>query len=327
MAISKKSWLGIGLETVPGTALATPSKFIPTKSIVKGTQHKQRMNDERGDRNANYDVVATTREGDGDPKGDYYNDTSPYFLFGFMGADTVTQPDATHVPTVYRHTLGWADTLPTFTLFKSYDGELYTMPFSVVEKVTLKYSTKDKLLEIDSTIKGLFPVHYTGAPITPTFSTVKPFPGYLPVLTITAGATTDISELTLEMEQKLDLFYGGGGSQDFIKIDPGERKASLSFTARFDSETPIYSRWRTAQDDTLHIVFTGPLIANSGASGTPPNTDYNQSLDINIPVFDYDEATPDLSQDAVMLKAKGTIRPVSGSLFSVVVQNTVAQYN
>lgn len=327
-SISKKSWLGIALESPSYTAATAPANFIPTKSLIKGGWKPEYLNEERGDRNANYGVVLTTREGMGDPKGPYYNDYHPYFILGMMGADNVSQPDAAHAATVYKHTFAWADIPPTFTVFKSYDAGVYYMPGTVVDKLTFKFAAEAKLLECEPDLKGFYPVKYVGAPITPTFSTLTPFPGYAPTIVMAGGgASSDIHEMTLVVEQKVTPWYGAGGSPDIIRFDFGERKATLEFTARFDNPTLIYDRWRVGQTDSCHITFRGPLIANSGPSGTPPNTDYFQTLDINIGTISYDSAEPDLSKENVQIKCKATVIPTAGVLFTCFVQNSVAQYN
>lgn len=327
MSISKKSYLAIAKETTPYTPATTASQYIPTKSIVKGGWKPIYMDEERGDRNANYDAVLTTREGDGDPKGPWYNDTSGYFLFGFMGADAVSQPDAAHVPTVYKHTLTFADNPPTFTLFKSYDAVVHQMAGTAVEKVVLKFAADAKLLECEATVKGLYPTVYGGAPLTPAFSTVKPIPGYAPTIVMTNGASSDITEWTLTLEQKITPWYGASGSPDFVRWDFGERKATLEFSARFDVPANIYDVWRLGNRDTCHITFQGALIANSGGSGVPPNTNYFQTLDINIGTLVYDQVEPKLDKDNVMLHAKCTVIPTSGAMFTSYIQNTLAAYN
>lgn len=328
MSISKKSALAIAKETTPYTAMTVPSSngWIPTKSIVKGGWKPEYLNEERGDRNENYGVVLTTREGDGDPKGPWYNDTSGYFLYGFMGSDTVTQPDATHVPTVYKHTLAFADNPPTFTVFKSYDANLYSMAGTIVEKVTLKYSAAGKLLECDAAIKGLYPVPYTGA-WTPAFSTVKPIPGYAPTVTMSGGTSSDIQEWTLTMEQKVTPWFGSSGQPDFTRWDFGGRKATLELVARFDNAASIYDVWRLGNTDTCTVNFQGALIANSGGSGTPPNTNYFQVLNIVIGTLAYDQGEPALDKDNVTIKMKATVIPTAGAMFTAYIQNTLAAYN
>jgi hypothetical protein len=328
-SISKKAWLAVAVESPSYTAKTAPGTpgYIPAKTAVKGGWKPEYLDEERGDRNANYGVVLTTREGDADPKGPYYNDTSPYWFLGFMGTDTVSQPDSAHAPTVYKHTFSWADVPPTFTVFKSYDAAVYYMTGSVVEKVVLKFSAEAKLLECEATLKGFYPVKYTGGPLTPSFTTLLPFPGYNPTIVMTHGASSDINEMTLTMEQKVTAWYGAGGSPDIIRFDFGERKATVEFQARFDDPTAIFDLWRLGQTDTLHLTFQGALIVNSGPSGTPPNTPYYQTLDINIGTISYESAELDTSKDNVMIKAKATVIPTGGSMFSLFVQNTITAYS
>jgi hypothetical protein len=78
MAISKKAWTGIAREATPGTAVMTPSKYIPTKTTFKGGKKREYLNEERGTRDGNYGVVDSVRQSTIDMKGPYYNDVHPY---------------------------------------------------------------------------------------------------------------------------------------------------------------------------------------------------------------------------------------------------------
>ncbi|GHO44516.1 phage tail tube protein [Ktedonospora formicarum] len=319
-ALSKKSWLALNFEPVPGTAQLTTPVFHPTKSVLKGTKKTEYMDDERGTRDANYNFVETTREGGCDPKGNWYNDTSPYFLIAAMGAITSSQPDATNAPTVYKHNIEMADTPPSLTLIKSYHSKIYYMAYSAVEKLTLKFSSDGKLLECDTSIKGLFPIEYTGASFTPTFSTVRPFAGYAPTITLNAAASKDISEFQLELSQKLDLWHAIDGNPDFDVIYYGERSVSLDYTARFDTDV-IYQRFLQGLTDSININIKGDRIAQNGP------TNYYQELDLTIPNVHYDSMEHDLGKENVLVKAKATALALPGDpVLSAYVQNTVQKY-
>lgn len=324
MAISKKSWTGVGVEGTPGTNITTPTLYVPTKSTMKGQWHSEYLNEERGTRDANYDRVLTTREGSVDLKGPWYNDAHGYYLIGALGADTVTQPDATHVPTAYLHTIALADTPPVLGVFKSVDAAVYYAGYSAVEKISFKFDAKGKLLEFDTGLKSLYPIPATGGTFagsfTPTYSTVKPFAGYAPTITLSGGATTDIDEATISFEQKITMWYAANGNPDYTKIYFGERKAHVDFTARFDNTTN-FDKWRLGNDDSFLIVFNGAAI---GAFG---GTTYYQSLTLNLPKIGYDSMEHDLGKDNVLIKAKATARPQNGvALIAAAVQNTVASY-
>ncbi len=326
MAISKKSWAGIAVEATPGTAMTSPTKFLPCKSILKGTRKQEYLNEERGTRDGNYGAVSTTRDGDWNPSGPWYNDVTPYLLICALGADTVSQPDASHVPTVYKHSVALADVPPSLTVFKSYDAAVYYAAYSVLEKFGLKFAADGKLLEFSSGFKTLFPVKYTGSMITPSFSTLLPFAGYAPTLTLNGASTSDIDEVSIDFEQKVTEWYPIAGSPDWAKAYFGERTVKLDFTARFDVSTFYDTYWISQQQGSFQFDVQGALIANSGGSGTPPNTNYYEELNMTIANINFDSFEHDLGKDNVLVKVKGTGIVNGGTLISAWVQNTVDSY-
>lgn len=327
-AISKKSFLAASLEAVSGTLAATQQYYVPCKSVMKGVQRDEKMSEERGTRDDNNDRVQTTRDGSTDPKGAWYNDTSPIWLFGITGLPTASQPDSTHAPTVYKQTIptSFSDIPPTLSLWKSYHRVTYYTASAAVKKVTLKW-TVDKGLECDVDLFHLFPTKYVGSTLTPTFSSVRAFSGYMPTITTADGATTDVEECTMTIEQDVKPWFAPNGTPDFTRLDFGARKCTIDLTARFDLDTGNpYLRFLDFQDDSLTFDIKGALIVNSGGSGTPPNTNYYQELSLTFGTVGYDSGEHDLGKDNVLVKMKGTVRPTSGALFTGFVQNTVAQY-
>lgn len=319
MAISKKSWLAVGVESTPGTALTTPTVYIPCKSLMKGTKKREQLKEERGTRDAIYGIVDTTREGSTDPKGPWYNDTSPYLLLGALGSVATTQPDATNVPLVKKHTFSLADNPKTLTLFKGYDAVVYVGAYACVEKLVIKINSEGKTIECDSTLKHLFPVQYTGSTLTPTFSQVQPFAGYAAGITLGGSSTTDIDEIQIEFDQKLTMWYPAGGTQDFVTVYFGERSVKVDFTARFDTAA-LYNHFLNRTDDSLVVDVKGAQI------GSFSGTNYYQELNISVPVISYDTIDHDLGKDNVLIKAKATAIAGTSNLISAFVQNTVSSY-
>jgi hypothetical protein len=316
MAISKKTWTGIARETTPGTAVMTPSKFIPTKTTFKGGKKREYLNEERGDRNANYGVVDSVRQSSVDMKGPYYNDVSPILFWAGMGLPTTTQPAISTDPTVYKHTFNLADVPPSYTINRSLDAVTYYVPYSVLEKWTLHFTTDGKLLELDGTWLGLW-AQTNASPPTPTYSTLLPFAGYAPTIKFVDNVvSTDVTDLQIDYSQKITLWYPANGTQDFVTVYYGERDLKCEFTARFDNTT-IYDRWRNNTNDSLTLDFQGPVISNT----------YHQELSINLPTISYDTVEHDTGKDNVMIKAKATaLVPPGSSLITGFVQNTVASY-
>lgn len=327
MSLSKKSHLSACLEAVSGTAATAPQLYIPCKSNFKAKVNRIYPPEERGTRDGNYVVEESTQFDDVDVKGAWYNDTFALFLIGLLGADTPTQPDVTGVPTVWKHTIALSDIPQTLTLWKSYDVQDYFVKGAGVSKLSLKNAADNKLVEADWTLKSNRHQKWAGAALAPTYSTLKPFVGYKPVIKINGVQSLDLTEFDIEIDQKVDPFYAVGGGADFSKLYFGERTAKVNFTARFDATT-LYDNYENGTDVHFNFLCQGALIGNSGGGGTPPNTDYYQELEFDFPIVGFDEVEHDLSKDIVEIKGKCTARPgaTANSLLTAYIQNTIAAY-
>lgn len=332
MGLSKLSYIAACLETTPGTQATAPQLYIPCKSNLKNKRKPVYPPEERGNRDGNYVRRDTVLHSEWDVKGAFYPDSFGLFLIGFMGSDTPTQPDATHAPTVYKHTLGFASTPPSLSFWKNYDPQLYQSAYNIVEKVQFKIAADGKLVDMDISGKGNSFKTSSYVP-TVSFSTVNPFQGYLPTIKVAKSGsstvqTSDIEELTIDLEQKATLWFPISGSPEYAKVYFGERTAKIDFTARFDTTATIWDHFNAGED--MHFTFDmlGDLIVNSGPSGTPPNTDYFHELNLDFPIVGLDEADHDLGKDMVTFKAKGVARPgaVANSTFSAFLQNTISAY-
>lgn len=262
MAISKKAWTGIAKEVTPGTLVQPPTKFIPTKTVFKGGKKREYLNEERGDRNANYGVVDSVRQSSIEMKGPYYPDTSPIIMWGGMGLPSSAQPDSAGAPNVWKHTFQLQDIPPSYTITRSMDSRTYSVAYSAVEKWSLHFTADGKLLELDGTWLGLFAQLYNSPP-TPTYSTALPMAGYAPTIKFVDGATSmDVSDMQIDFEQKLLLWYPASGSPDFVTVYYGERSFKVDVTARFDNDT-LYQRWRNNVMDSLNFDVLGAQIGKT----------------------------------------------------------------
>lgn len=262
MSISKKAWTGTAKEATAGTAIIIPTQFLPTKTVFKGGRKREYLNEERGDRNANYGVVDSVRQSAIDMKGPYYNDVGPILLWAGMGLPSSTQPDATNVPTVYKHAFQLQDIPPSYTINRSLDVKTYYIPYAVLEKWVLHFTADGKLLELDGNWVGLW-AQPNASPPTPSYSTLLPFAGYAPTIKFVDGAvSTDVDDLQIEFDQKIGLWFPANGAQDFVTAYFGERSIKVDFTARFDNTT-IYDRWRSQTMDKLTFDVQGLNIGKT----------------------------------------------------------------
>jgi hypothetical protein len=319
MAVSKKVWLGVATEATSGTAIATPTVFIPTKASFKNQTKYVYANDDRGTRDANNARVATVRLSSWDSKGNWYNDTSPYLLLAMMGLDTPSQPAVGTDPTVWSHALTLADVPKTLTLSRQLDAvTAYQSAYGAVEKMSFKWNADGKLLECDSTLTARYAAKIANL-TRPADTTVLPFAGYLPTISLFGSQSTDIEDMQIDVEQKVEAWYGSGGSQgqNFDKVYFGDRTAKLSFTARFDTTTLMDDFDATTEGQVI-VTFTGQVISHT----------YNESLIFTFPIVGFDTADIDTSKNNIGVKVTATARPGTAvnSLFTATVQNTVASY-
>lgn len=262
MAISKKAWTGTAKEATPGTLVQPPTKFIPTKTVFKGGKKREFLNEERGDRNANYGVVDSVRQSSIEMKGPYYPDVSPIMLWAGMGLPSSAQPDSVNVPTIWKHTFQLQDIPPTYSISRNLDARAYTIAYSALDKWTLHFTADGKLLELDSTWLGMFAQIYASPPV-PSYSTVLPMAGYAPTIKFVDNVlSSDIADMQITFEQKLLLWYPANGSPDFVTVYFGERMFKVDITARFDNDT-LYQRWRNNTVDSLTFDVLGAQIGKT----------------------------------------------------------------
>lgn len=262
MAISKKTWTGTAKEATPGTAITPPTQYHPTKAVFKGTKKREYLNEERGDRNANYGVVDSIRQSSIEMTGPYYPDVGPIQLWGWAGLPTSAQPAATTNPTVWQHTFALADIPPSYTVARNLDARAYTVPYSVVEKLDFQFAAEGKLFEVKSSWVGMFAQIYASPPV-PTFSTVLPMAGYAPTVKFVDNVVSnDVADMTINFAQKCTLWYPANGSPDFVTVYFGERSITVDMTARFDNDT-LYQRFRNNVQDSLTFDIKGANIGKN----------------------------------------------------------------
>jgi hypothetical protein len=199
---------------------------------------------------------------------------------------------------------------------KSFDAKTYSAPYSVVEKFTIKLSSAEKVIEMDTNGKALW-MQVQASPPTPTYSVAKPFAGYAPTISLSSGASTDIEDLEIDFTQKITLFNPASGSPDWVTAYYGEREMSFKYTARFDNDT-LYQKFLTNQTDSLHFNVKGGVAS----------TTFNYEFDLNMPNIVYDSMEHDLGKDNVLIKAAGKAIVAGGSsLASAYLINLIASYN
>lgn len=323
MAISKKTWTGTAREATPGTAITVPTLYIPTKTTFKGTKKRDFLNEERGDRNANYGVVDSIRQSSVEMNGPWYNDASPVILWASMGAPSTSNP----VAGVSKHTFQLQDVPPTYTIMRSLDAVTYYIPYSAVEKFELSFQSEGKLLETKGSWLGMYAQKQLSPP-TPTYSTLLPFAGYAPKITTSAGVSNDIIDMTISYSQKISPWFPANGSQDYIQLYYGERAFTFNFTARFDNDN-LYSLWRSNTNDNITFDVQGGNILTVVSLGTPSAGNFTLSYNgVTTGNIAYNATSSAVQTALTGLSTVGannaTVSGSAGGPYTVTFQNALA---
>ncbi len=304
-SISKLGWVGVANETTPLTPATTPVLYIPTKGTFKNTKKRDYADEDRATRDEQNTVTDVTREASCTLKGAWYNDSFVYPLLSFMGLDTPTGAGP------YTHALSLTNVPKSQTLFRSYDNKVYSFAGAMCKKLELDFAA-GKVLGATADYISAFGTPMVTPP-TPTFTEVNPFATVLASVSLSGVTSTIIESAKITLEQDIQPFFGMSGVLDPSSMDPGKRKASIEFVARF-VDTTLFAKFTSSPGVDDSMVFT---------VGTTPN-----QLQLTFPIVGYDDMEFDTSKDVITLKVKATPRAgVSpNSLFSASIINSVAAY-
>lgn len=319
--VAKLTWTGVAIESPSGTGATAPTMYIPVTSKFQRKTKYVYSKEERGTRDVNNVRKGTTRMSTGSLQGDVYINSIPYLLYLHMGAVASSQPDNVNAPTAYGHALTLADIPPSATFFKGYDHSGYSFAYSVVDKIKIKWSADGKLLEHDTSVQAQYGVKVSGAPYTaindPEYDDYDSFAGYAPTIKLNNVASNIVSEMEIELTQKISLYYSSRGNRGFYKVDFGDREAKVSFTARFD-DTSWEDKEENDTRDHLNIEFDGKTLGGT----------ISEKIIFDFPIVGYDEIDVDTSGEAIEVKAKCTVipGPTKNSLYTASVVNETASY-
>jgi len=235
---SNLTWLGIAKETDYGTAVATPTAWIPLDSPTwKPDQHQLHDEALRGNMAKLQNVVAGVRS-------DTVSYTTPLLLdtlFQHMGnilgaADTVT---GTTAP--YTHTTSLLNTSngqPTSYTLVLYNGaEAWQMAGSQLGKVELDLKA-DELGKLNAEWMGL-PATQVATP-TNTPGTNLPWPSWNTTINVNSVQATAYSDVKLSYTRENKAVFVTAGSQSPYVIFVGPLSADIDVTGVYQgySGTP-----------------------------------------------------------------------------------------
>jgi len=281
--IGRNQWLGVGIETTPGTAV-DPAKYLPFTTCTL-RQVIDVLDDEaaKGVRERNWGSVAGPNRGEGDIEILVDAENAPYLLIPALGS--VSSTTASGETAVYEHTITRKNTNPPTTLTINYNDTVSTRKYTYAVVNTLELTVSDGLATMTAGILSKAPVSGTGTKSI-TEETVLAFKDYTVKFgsSLSDAATADPTKLSafrLRINNNAEPQYlSGSNSPDSISM--GQLEIEGDYTLFFENTTE-QSAYENQTKRAMIVTFTGASIGNSET----------EEIKINIPRFHIRERAMD----------------------------------
>jgi hypothetical protein len=259
---SNLQWVGIAKETTYGTAVSTPTVWIPVDAPkYKANITPLKDKNLRGSMASTYQQQAGMRHDELGYKTYFYLDSIyPHFLAMMGNPDTVTGAGDpySHVTSLYNGSGTNAAQPPSYTLFWADGaGKVQQMPGSIIAEIKVTLGA-DALSSLD--VKWVTLPANTITPPTNTPSTVKPMPSWNTTISIGGVASTTYSSIDLNFKRATEVIPTITGTQAPYAIFGGPVDVTGSFTGVFQNATADV-------DWTNYLVNTQPAMV---VKSTPP---------------------------------------------------------
>jgi hypothetical protein len=251
---SLRSYIGIGKETTPGTAVAA-THFIPVSTMTPKDDITYLVDQGmRGSMVSEYDTIAGVKVATYDFDGDAFPDTLGFLLTGVLGDLTTTGASAP-----FSHAMAVLNTgdaqPPSYTISDYYamTGAATTRRYAGMKfsEVGLKWAA-DGLLTYSAKATGYASATATNP--TPTYSAVTPMAAWIGVISIGGSVVNYVTDAECTIKRPADPIHTGDGSADPYKIFAGPVTVEGKFTAVMEDDTEL-TRYLTNTKPALDMSF------------------------------------------------------------------------
>ena len=285
VSIGRKGWLGVALETTPGTPV-NPVKYLPYTTC---TLHNvvEVLDDEsaKGIRERAWGSVAARTRGEGDIEILMDVENAPYLIIPALGS--YTSQLASGEDSVYEHTIWRKDGNPPKTLTINFNDTVETRQYAYATVNTLEISFSDGFATLSAGIISKAPTSGSGTKAI-TEERVLAFKD----ATIQFGSDlteaesadpTPLSAFTLTINNNAEAHYlSGSSSPDHIAL--GQLEIGGNYTLFFEDTTERQAH-ESQTERAMIVTFTGDDIGSNE----------QEEIQIRIPKFHITERSVDSS--------------------------------
>ena len=255
-----RSYIGIAKETTKGTAVTTPTAYIPViASSVKPQDTYTPLFDEglRGSIVKNYQYIQGRLYSTFDFSGAVFADTVIYPLAGVLGEDVVTgSAPYTHTLALKNSATAAADAQPSaYTILDFYGANVRTWTGHQFSDFSLKWSA-DGLLEYDAKSTGWQSA--TVSTPTPSFSTVVPTAVWYGTVSVGGTQISNNTMGNIDMKRPVTPIYGISNVQTPYQVFLGALEVTGKATFLMENDTQL----------TNYLTNTQPALVFNWTTGT-----------------------------------------------------------
>ena len=267
-------YVGIGIETVAGTAVAA-SKYIPYLSCtIRGKLDPLFDESAKGIRDKNYASTVGKTSGEGDLEIYADAENAMYIIYPAMGAKTTTT--AADETAVWTHTLTRKSTNPPKTVTLIYNDSVDTRKYTYGTVNSFELKASDGIATISANFLSKFPSTGTGTVALTTERllsfkdyTIKLGSGATGTAALSAAASaaaTPMSSFSLKYNNNAEShFMSGSGSPAHIAMGPLEVTGEYVLFYENTDERAFYETMLKGSDPVraMIVTFTGDAIGNA----------------------------------------------------------------
>lgn len=282
-AIGRLGYLGLALESSPGTQNTTPSVFIPYTDIsLRGHHEPIEVIGSTASRFVQRTSVVGKKWSEGDVSIDLDSVVSGYFLKMLFGNEVLT----TGSPNTHNfYVTSSGNTPKTATMIFGRDTDVEQYTYVALNELSLEVS--DGLAVMSASVMGDFPS--TGVAQTPTVTsgTVFAFPNMEvrfggTLATAASASDTTVSELSLTMSNEVEMIYQSGQANPTALRTKGFT-ATGNYSVFFETETEK-NEYYNLNKKAMEVKFNG--ITNEDLKFRMPRIRLNES-EVNTGIDDF----------------------------------------
>ena len=255
-----RSYIGIAKETTKGTAVTTPTAYIPViANTVKPQDIYTPLYDEglRGSLVKNYNYLQGRIHSTFDFGGAAFADTIIYPLAGVLGEDVVSgSAPYVHTLALKNSATAAADAQPSaYTIVDFYGANVRSWTGHQFHDFSLKWNA-DGLLEYDAKSTGWQSA--TVSTPTPSFSTVLPSVVWTGTVTVAGTTISNSTQGNIDLKRPVTPIYGISNVQTPYQVFLGALEVTGKATFLMENDTQL----------TNYLTNTQPALVFNWTTGT-----------------------------------------------------------